>query len=73
MENQKSTLGDLITAETRNILEKYKVLYNLCQEIGIEENKCNDLKFLKNTLPNINHKNKDEALNLVNKLLKIKL
>jgi len=73
MENKKSTLGDLITAETRNILEKYKVLYNLCQEIGIEENKCNDLKFLKNTLPNINHKNKDEALNLVNKLLKIKL
>ena len=72
MENQKSTLGDLITAETRNILEKYKVLYNLCQEIGIEENKCNDLKFLKNTLPNIIHKKKDEALNLVNKLYKIK-
>jgi len=73
MENQKSTLGDLITAETRNILEKYKVLYNLCNEIGIEELKCNDLEFLKINLPNIIHKNKDEALNLVNKLLKIKL
>ena len=72
MENQKSTLGDLITAETRNILEKYKVLYNLCNEIGIEELKCNDLEFLKINLPNIIHKNKDEALNLVNKLLKIK-
>ena len=72
MENQKSTLGDLINAETRNILEKYKVLYNLCIEIGIEEIKCNDLEFLKNNLPNIIHKKKDEALNLVNKLYKIK-
>ena len=73
MENQKSTLGDLITAETRNILEKYKVLYNLCIEIGIKDiDGSIDLIFLKNNLPNINHKHKDEALNLVNKLLKIK-
>jgi hypothetical protein len=33
MENQKSTLGDLISAESRNILEKYNRLYKIIEKI----------------------------------------
>jgi|TARA_R110000822_G_scaffold265629_2_gene389574 hypothetical protein len=72
MENQKSTLGDLISAESRNILEKYNRLYKIIEKIGIKEDKWDDLFYLQKELPNINHKHKEEAINLVIKLLKIK-
>jgi len=58
--------------ETRNILEKYKRLSSLASEMGIESDKSIDLDFLKEKLKNIKHNNKDEALNLIDKLLKIK-
>tara|TARA_B110000908_G_C10237217_1_gene444037 strand:+ start:1918 stop:2127 length:210 start_codon:yes stop_codon:yes gene_type:complete len=67
-----STLADLMKPETRNILEKYKRLSSLASEMGIESDKSIDLSFLKEKLKNIKHKNKDEALNLIEKLLKIK-
>jgi hypothetical protein len=72
MENHKSTLGDLISAESRNILEKYNRLYKIIEKIGIKEDKWDDLFYLQKELPNINHKHKEEAINLVIKLLKIK-
>jgi hypothetical protein len=72
MSETTSTLADLISPESRNILEKYRNLSRLTKEIGIKEDKWNDLIFLSKELPKISHKNKDEAINLVNKLLKIK-
>jgi len=72
MSKTTSTLADLISPESRNILEKYRRLSRITQEIGIKEDKWNDLIFLSEELPKISHKNKEEAINLVNKLLKIK-
>lgn len=66
------TLADLMNPETKNILEKYKRLSSLALEMGINEDKTTDLDFLTKKLKNINHKNKDEAINLINKLSKIK-
>lgn len=71
MGNQISTLGDLISPETKNILEKYKRLSSLCKEMGIDGAKSTDLLHISEVVPKLQHKNKEEAINLVNKLIKI--
>jgi len=71
MGNQTSTLADLINPETKNILEKYKRLSSISSEMGIKKEKTTDLNYLMEKLKVINHKNKDEALNLIGKLIKI--
>lgn len=71
MGNQTSTLADLISPETKNILEKYKRLSSISSEMGIKQEKLTDLNYLMEKLKIIKHKNKDEALNLIEKLIKI--
>lgn len=71
MENQKSTLADLMSPETKNILEKYKRLSSICKEMGIEGEHSTDLIYILDFVPKLNHKNKEEAINLANKLIKI--
>ena len=71
MENQTSTLADLMNPETKNILEKYKRLSSISIEMGVSEDKTTDLNYLIEKLKHIKHKNKEEALNLTEKLIKI--
>jgi|TARA_B100001094_G_scaffold302406_1_gene329573 hypothetical protein len=67
-----STLADLMNPETRNILEKYKRLSTLALEMGIEKDKTTDLVYISDKLKNTDYKHKEEILNLIEKLSKIK-
>lgn len=67
----KNQLADLISPETRNILEKYRRLSMLCTGMGIEGKYTTDLIYLIEKLPTIKHKDQEEAMNLVTKLIKI--
>jgi len=67
-----STLADLMNPETRNILEKYKRLSTLALEMGIEKDKTTDLEYISGKLKKTDYKHKEEILNLIEKLSKIK-
>ena len=67
-----STLADLMNPETRNILEKYKRLSTPALEMGIEKDKTTDLVYISDKLKNTDYKHKEEILNLIEKLSKIK-
>ncbi len=67
-----STLADLMNPETRNILEKYKRLSTLALEMGIEKDKTTDLEYISDKLKKTDYKHKEEILNLIEKLSKIK-
>ena len=68
----QNTIEDLLTPEVRNILKKYKRLGYLTESMGVEKNKCQDLKYLSDLSKYKGHKNYEEVKNLVRKLLKIK-
>ena len=68
-----STLADLMNPETRNILEKYKRLSTLALEMGIEKDKTTDLVYISDKLKKTDYKHKEEILNLIEKLSKIKI
>ena len=65
-----NSLGDMLNPEVRNILEKLKRLGKLTTQMGIEEDKATDLKWLTKNLPQMQyakHKHFNEAVNLVSK------
>ncbi len=66
-----NSLGDMLSPEVRNILEKLKRLGKLTTQMGIEGKKATDLTWLEDNLPQTKyakHKNFNEAVNLVSKL-----
>ena len=67
MKKNKTTIGDLINPEVKNILKKYK---RLVLQMGIEKEKSQDLIYLKDLNEPKTHKHYTEMKNLVNKLLK---
>ena len=70
--NTKTTIGDLINPQVKNILAKYKRLSFIINEMGIDKTKSEDLKYLQNIDEYKNHKNYQELQNLIIKLIKIK-
>tara|TARA_R110002074_G_scaffold379772_3_gene558148 strand:+ start:2271 stop:2495 length:225 start_codon:yes stop_codon:yes gene_type:complete len=70
MKKNKTTIGDLINPEVKNILKKYKRLVFLTEQMGIEKEKSQDLIYLKDLNEPKTHKHYTEMKNLVNKLLK---
>ena len=71
---ESTTLGDMLNPEVRNILEKIKRLSVLTADMGIDIDKATNIEWLSENLPQMKyceHKNFNEAVNLVSKLQKI--
>ena len=73
MENNKTQITDIIKPEVKNILRKMSRLYSIISEID-EELTTLSLTETKKILEEKykNHKNNNEAINLINKLQKNK-
>lgn len=67
-------LANFLTPEAKNIIAKYQRLCYLTEQMKVPEKKTTDLIWLSENLPLYysKHKNFEEALNLVNKLMIIK-
>lgn len=69
-----TSLGDLLNPEVRNILEKLKRLGVLTTQMGVDDDKATDFKWLSENLQKLysDHKNFKEVINLMAKLQQIK-
>lgn len=68
---ESNSLRDMLNPEVKNILEKLKRLGNITTKMGIDEDKTIDIEWLTSNLSQkkyVEHKNFQEAMDLVDKL-----
>tara|TARA_Y100000766_G_C18559798_1_gene437100 strand:+ start:147 stop:398 length:252 start_codon:yes stop_codon:yes gene_type:complete len=70
-----NSLGDMLNPEVRNILEKLKRLGVLTYQMGVDNDKGTDIKWLSENLEKTysDHKNFKEVIDLCVKLKKLKV
>jgi hypothetical protein len=71
---QSNSLRDMLNPEVKNIFEKLKELGNLTTKMGIDRDKCIDIEWLTENLPQmkyVEHTHFRQAVDLVSKLQKI--